>query len=224
MFSYLIESVKWWRSSTARWGEAPRRNLKAYAAAADLPPSIERPPPHVFWCIFIDFPCFGMGFYWFATFRDGFPSILNSNNKTEGTPSFAYCLILDGFQSIFLFFRAPEPSQNLENQWKTFRFLRFFAIFKYWLGNKKILQKCFQSGPWKLPRPSKNLPRASQDTPRWDLRVLHNPKAPPIRDLGGPRGSPRPSRDAPRPPKRRPKTSTRRPKTRQDKRREEKTR
>ena len=53
---------------------------------------------------------------------------------------------------IFGHSRAPEPSQNLENQWKTIGFPRFFAIFVICLRSKKTFPKCFQNGPRKPAR------------------------------------------------------------------------
>ena len=95
-------------------------------------------------------------------------------------PNFWYLLaFLSQFVSIFWICRVPEPSQNLENQWKTIGFLRFFAIFIICLRSKKIFQKCFQNGPWKPARTPKNPPRASQDASRWLQNVSKMPQVPP---------------------------------------------
>ena len=80
-------------------------------------------------------------------------------------------LIFLDFPHFFLIFWAPEPPQNMENQWKTIGFPRFFAIFISCLRNAKIIQKCFQNDPRKPPRPPQNRPRASQDDPIWPQNV-----------------------------------------------------
>ena len=80
----------------------------------------------------------------------------------------------------------------MKNHW----FPRFFAIFINCLRCPEILQKCFQHGRWKPPRPPKTLPRDSQDAPRWPQNVTRMPQVPPKMLQVPPKMPPRPLQDA----------------------------